>query len=202
MRTCEEWKSVFCLEGLWENDLRQKSSVEPVLELLCKQYQKFDFIRKECATNGEFEFFLSKWQQKRYAKYSILYLAFHGNPGEIILADKKVSLEKIGEKLEGRCSNKFIIFSSCSTLNIDDSRLLNFLNRTGALAVCGYQSDVDWVRSVALDLLMIEMLQYYEFSGRGMRGISSQIKIFSEQFSDLKLTLLYKRSDDRIMRIP
>jgi hypothetical protein len=163
--------------------------VEPALEILNKQYRDFDFIRKDCATITEFEFFVSKWPQSRYSRYPILYLAFHGEPGQIVLSDGKRSIEDIASKLSGVCSNKIIIFSSCSTLDIDDTRLSEFLNTTGAIAVLGYKSDIDWIRSVALDLLLIETLQEYEFSGRGLRGIIPQVEKLSEQFSDLELSL-------------
>ena len=200
MRKNTDWKCVFCLEGLWESDLRCKSSVEPALDILNRQYGDFDFIRKDCATIAEFEFFMSKWPQSRYSRYPILYLAFHGEPGQIVLSDGKRSIEQIASKLSGACSNKIIIFSSCSTLNTDDARLSGFLDTTGAIAVLGYKSDVDWIRSVALDLLLIEILQEYEFSGRGIRGIIPQVERLSEQFSDLELSMITKAPNNLLHR--
>ena len=198
MKKNTDWKCVFCLEGLWDNDLRCKSSVEPALDVLNKQYKNFDFIRKDCATIAEFEFYLSKWPQSRYSRYPILYLAFHGEPGKIVLSHEKRSMDDISSILKGLCANKVIIFSSCSTLNTDDKKMYDFIEKTEALAVLGYKSDVDWVRSVALDLLLIETLQDYEFSGRGIKGITTKVQQLSEQFSDLQLSMATKAPNEKI----
>ena len=126
-----------------------------------------------------------------YSNYPILYLAFHGEPGKIHLSKrKKRSLEDIASIISGSCANRVIIFSSCSVLRANQKFISEFLKKTGALAVIGYKSNVDWIRSVALDLLLIETLQNYEFSGRGLKGIGPCVKNLAKQFSDLDLHML------------
>jgi len=48
-------KGIFCLEGLWENNLTKKSTVQPILSLL-ELNKKIKFIYKDCGTVPEFEF--------------------------------------------------------------------------------------------------------------------------------------------------
>ena len=53
-------KKIFCLEGLWEEDLTKKSTILPILELLYLN-NKIEYIYRDCATKEEFEFYLQKW---------------------------------------------------------------------------------------------------------------------------------------------
>ncbi len=168
-----------------------------------RQYAKLKFIRKECATVEEFDFLLAKWPQKKYSSYPILYLAFHGEPGNIILSnERKRSLEDISSIISDSCANRVIIFSSCKTLKINEELISKFIEETGALAVIGYKSDVDWIKSVALDLLLIDTLQNYEFSGRGLKGIETCVRNLAKQFSDLGLHMLTKAPNKATQRIP
>ena len=58
---------VFCLEGEWDRDLRQRMSVEPVLELL-ERIRLARYIHRDVATITEFEYYLKKWGQKGYQR--------------------------------------------------------------------------------------------------------------------------------------
>ena len=55
--------------------------------------------------------------------------------------------------LEGACKKRIIHFGSCGTLDIHGNRVRSFLQRTGALAVCGYKSEVDWMLSAAFEII-------------------------------------------------
>jgi len=48
-------KGVFCLEGLWQTDLRKASTVQPILGFL-KQNAGIPYIYRDCATQEEFKF--------------------------------------------------------------------------------------------------------------------------------------------------
>lgn len=191
MRKASEFKKVFCLEGLWESNLKDNSSVKPVLSLLNKQYSRLNYIYKDCATKTELCFYLNKWIQKGYDDFPILYLAFHGEKELIHLADGKMALSEISELLKGSCKNRIIVFSSCSTLNIDKGVIQSFIRDTKCLAVCGYRSDVDWVRATAFELLLLEGMQDNEFSGRGIGTIKNYLtELGNSSFSDLKFSMV------------
>lgn len=175
-------KGIYCLEGIWDDDLREKSSVKPILELLhCNR--GIEYIYHACATIEETEFFVNKWTLRKYSRYPILYLAFHGEKNRMMLGDKKnYSLDDLAEIVSGKCSNSIVIFGSCSTLAIRKNYLKKFLDKTGALAICGYQADVDWLPSTAFEMLMLSEMQENEFSKRGISAIENKINSIARKF--------------------
>jgi len=193
MRKAEEWKNVFCLEGLWEANLKINYSVEPVLSLLNKQYPRMKYIYGSCATVAEFKFYLNKWTQASYDKYPILYLASHGNKGSIEFSHReKIEITEIAQLLEGKCNNKIIIFASCGILDLDKSDIDKFIKITNCLAVCGYRNDVDWIKATAFELLLLEGMQDNEFSGRGVGAIQRNLDKIGKSFHGLDFNMVIK----------
>ena len=193
MRRAEDWKNVFCLEGLWDTNLKLNSSVEPVLSLLNKQYPRMKYIHGDCATFTELKFYLNKWVQKRYNDYPILYLAFHGKENHILLSDGKMELSEIAEILSGKCKNRIVVFASCSTLNIDQRIINTFIKESGCLSVCGYRNDVNWTQSTAFELLLLEAMQDNEFSGRGIGSIHKSLTNLGKSFPGLEFRMVVKK---------
>ncbi len=189
MRKKDQSKGIFCIEGLWSQDLRISSSVVPFLNLL-NLNAPLEYIHMDCATAQEFEFYLRKWMQKRYERYPILYLASHGYASGVELGKDRYSIDALGELLEGKCVNRLIMFSACSTLGIDKRVLKSFLRKTDALAVCGYRTDVDWMRSTAFELLLLSHIQNNEFSGRGIEAIAAEANAIAKSFRDLEFVMV------------
>ena len=189
MRKRGQTKGIFCIEGIWDPDLRTPSSVQPLLDLL-NQNALIDYIHVDCATIEEFELYVGKWMQKRYDRYPILYLATHGSASEVQIGGNPYSLDDLGKLMEGKCANRFIMFSSCSTLRIDRRVLRRFLNRTEALAVCGYRVDVNWLWSTAFELLLLSEIQKNEFSGRGAEAIDRAATKVARSFKDLDFSIV------------
>lgn len=154
---------IFCLEGDWSNDLTERSTVRPILDLL-DNYEKTKIIHRNVGTKEEFYYYCNKWILKRYDELRIGYFAFHGEAGAIKLGNKKISLEEIGELLKGQCRGKVIYFGSCSVLSIDVTKISDFKKITKAKCVCGYNKDVDWMMSCAFDLLLFDSFSYYDYS--------------------------------------
>ena len=194
MRSAEEWKNVFCLEGLWDNNLKLNSSVEPVLSLLNKQYPKMKYIHCDCATVTEFKFYLNKWTQKSYDDYPILYLAFHGEKRNLLLSDGKIDIDEVSAILSEKCKNRIIVFASCSTLRVDKRIIDSFIEKTNCLAVCGYRNDVDWIKSTAFELLLIEGMQDNEFSGRGIGAIYNYLENLGKSFQELEFRMVKRNA--------
>ena len=117
-------KGVFCLEGEWDSDMRKRSSVEPLLQLI-RSEQGHPYIFRDVGTLEELHFYLKRWLQ--YRSYRILYLAFHGKPEKICLGDKEVDLDSLEPELSGCCRDRVIVFASCSTLDLHGNRLNGFL---------------------------------------------------------------------------
>ncbi len=189
MRKRGQTKGIFCIEGLWDPDLRTPSSVEPLLDLL-NLNALINYIHVDCATKVEFELYITKWMQKRYDGYPILYVAGHGSASELHIGKSGYSIDALGELMEGKCANRFIMFSSCSTLRIAKKELRKFLERTEALAVCGYRVDVNWLWSTAFELLLLSEIQKNEFSGRGAEAIDNAATRIARSFKDLDFSIV------------
>lgn len=189
MRKRGQTKGIFCMEGLWDQDLRAGSTVRPLLEML-RLNEEIEYIHREYATREELEFYLQKWIQKKYDAYPILYLASHGKEGGIQLGGELYSVEALADLMAAKCANRLIMFSSCSTLNISKQQLELILEKTGALAVCGYRVDVDWLRSTAFELLLLSKMQDNEFSGRGIESILHQAEETAKSFKDLEFRMV------------
>lgn len=172
-------KGIFCLEGDWEIDLRYRTSVDPVLQLLERSNDpKIPYIRRDVGTVPEFEYYLNKWTLRRYQAYPILYLGFHGNPGQLHIGDQRtppLDLDWLEERLEGRCNKRIIHFGSCGTLATHGVRLNRFLRKTKALAVCGYKDPVDWMLTAAFEIILLSQFQYNALTKSGMQATKKRV---------------------------
>jgi hypothetical protein len=176
-------RGIFCLEDDWWNSLRESASLEPVLNLLNKWDPYYvPYIHRNAATPEALQYYLRKWCQRGYSAYPILYLAFHGSPGEFQLGfgrggPKPVSLDWLEDELAGRCKGRIIFISSCSTLEVNGNRLNSFLKRTKALAVCGYRGVVDWLQSAVFDALVLGALQQNAMTVPGAKAMLRRINV-------------------------
>ena len=191
-KTKSDRKGVFCLEGDWWG-VKDRTSVEPTLRLLetMRDY-KVPYFHHDVGTHEEFHFYLQKWIGRQFDDYPILYLAFHGEPGGIAVGEgrnKTLTLDHMGERLEGACKGRVIHFGSCSTLDVNGHDLNSFLRRTGACAVFGFRTDVDWLLSAAFDLLVLGCLQDVSFTKRGMGQFQRRLK---DEAPGLRKTLEFR----------
>jgi hypothetical protein len=181
-KKASEAKGIFCLEGDWWNDLKHPTSTESALRLLKEFPPRYTpYIHRDVATRAEFDYYVQKWLQVGHASYPILYLAFHGTPGTIQFGDLRkqeniISLDELEQSLLGSCKGRIVYFSSCDTMGENGNRLRRFLRRTQVLAVCGYRSYVDWLTSVAFDLLFLGQAQFNAFTTAGMQAIERHIR--------------------------
>lgn len=162
MKLAQSYKKyVFCLEGDWQKDMRDNSSVRAALTFL-QQNNNIKFIYKQCGTRENLEYYLDIWGQKKYSPYSIGYFAFHGEKGSIQVGKEFVTLEELADMLADSCQDKIIHFGSCRTLNTDIKNIRRFIVHTGALCVCGFETQINFVESSAFDMILIEMFQQYK----------------------------------------
>ena len=127
------------------------------MRLLETTKHRVSYLHFDVGTREEFDFYLKKWGQAKVGDtYPILYLGFHGAPGEVTVGEGRhgsITLDDLAERLEGRCRGRVIHFGSCGTAAVHGRELTKFRARTEALAVCGYKEGVDcWspLRSNAL----------------------------------------------------
>ena len=179
-KTKAQRKGIFCLEGHWE-DVKDKTTVEPVLQLLASMSgYSASYRHYDVGTREEFAFYLKKWCGASFNNFPILYLGFHGAKGEIFVGEgraKALSLEELAERLTGQCKGRVVHLGSCGTVGVHGRRLNKFLDLTGAIAVCGYTKEVDWLESAAFDVLVLGGLQNASFRQAGsMRKFDEELK--------------------------
>lgn len=148
---------IFCLEGEWSSDLRDRASVRPILTLL-EHLGVAESIHRDVATLEELTYLVGKWQQKRYDSFKVLYLAMHGEEGRVLLGRDTVSLDELEDIMRGACTGKIVYFGSCLTMKSSPDRLQAFAKSTGARAVVGYRREVDWLESAAFEVLLLDRL--------------------------------------------
>ncbi|RLS65800.1 MAG: hypothetical protein DWH97_05725 [Planctomycetota bacterium] len=172
-------RGIFCLETDW-SEVRTSPSVEPMLELLKRSPLTIPFVHRNVVTTDTLAYYIGKWAQKRHDDYPILYLAFHGIQGEVQFGDlrrrtARVTLDQLEESLRGKCAGRVIHFGSCGTLGVSLRRMRRFVEETGALAVSGYEKDIDWVRSAALDFSYFASIQQNTMTVPGLRAVRRRV---------------------------
>ncbi len=153
--------SIFCLEGDWDDSVRNRESVLPVLELL-ERLNEAQFYHRDVTTPHELEHHLTKLRRFSRARFPVVYLASHGSEqdGElkIDLGGSTLSLNEVGRLLAGKLSGRILYFGSSLIGTARDHALMQLADATGARAVVGYEAEVSWLESAAFDLLLLPRL--------------------------------------------
>lgn len=150
-------KQIACIESL--TDREERLSVRPLMEFVAS-VQSVRLSYQPCDTEGELADALRAFGRLR--SDGILYVALHGDPGAIYLADgTELSLEQFAEHLGERFAGWVLHFGSCSTLDVRPARLEAFCAATGVPLLLGYRKAVDWIESSAMDMLVFQALQQY-----------------------------------------
>jgi hypothetical protein len=156
-RAASYTKQIACIESL--SDREERLSVRPMLEFVAS-VQGVRLSYQPCDTEAELTEGLRAFGRLR--SDGILYIALHGGPGAIYLADgTELALEDFAAYLGERFKGWVLHFGSCSTLDADPERLAAFCEATGVPLVLGYQQTVDWIESSAMDMLIFQALQQY-----------------------------------------
>lgn len=161
-------KHIFCIEGDWSHDMRDESSIKTALDFLKhnpgKRTGKINHIHRKCINKEGFKDLLQESCYKKYDRYSILYLASHGKSRKLLIGKKNIVLwEEMMEFLEGKAKNKIIHFGSCETLSgLRKKELVQFLEKTGALAISGYDREIPFIDSTFLDMFYFNICQQYQ----------------------------------------
>ncbi len=112
-----------------------------------------------------------------------------GQPESIQVGREFVTLDELGDMLHDSCQNKIIHFGSCKTLSTDTKRIEKFLDDTGALCVCGFETEINFVESSAFDMVLIEMFQQYKDIAMLDKNIRKNYRSFVKR---LQFKLIYR----------
>lgn len=152
---------IFCIEGGWSNRLTSKQSVRPLLEYL-DAVGEIRFLHERARTPEMTLHLLRTWTQRQYDPFPLGYLGFHGGPGCLLFGRQRLTIDELGDVLQGGCAGRTLYFGSCAFLNLDRRRIQAFRRRTRARCVAGYRKDIDWFESAAFDVLLFEALTRYQ----------------------------------------
>lgn len=162
--------NIACLESTWYAGPGEAVSVAPLLEIVARLHGT-RFFHATCNTAEELRFHLKALPRRR--RFRMLYLAAHGSPGHIKLADEtRLTLDELAGIMGRRFSGWIIHFGSCGTLDLPAKELARFRERTGALLLVGYGKSIDWTESAALDLIIFDWLQHIDDKGDLWRVLS------------------------------
>lgn len=162
-RRAKHPKHIASLESIWYLDLEDTLNVKPILEIISARY-KTRYVHLPSNTKSEFEHNLNCLKNlAKKPEYKILYLAFHGKPNSLILADHSlIDLKALSHLMRKKFADWIIHFGTCGTIDTDEQHLSDFIEETGVQMVSGYaHRSVDWVESAALDLIYFQYLQHH-----------------------------------------
>lgn len=144
-------RGIFCIEGQWNTNPRSKQSIRPILDILHHSCG-VKYIYRKIHTKADFLETLRQYTFLRYKNYSILYIAFHGQPNGICIGDEFVTLAEISAVLEGCLTDCIVHFGSCSALRTKRLVIEDFLTKTRVSVISGYRKQVDFIESTAEEL--------------------------------------------------
>jgi hypothetical protein len=158
-------KNVACVEGFWDDTLEERITATALLDLASKLSDvRFAFTVLSCNTKEEFEFNIFKLCASPIKKhYRVLYLVLHGEPGMVFFSNEvALSLEDLAAIMKENFRDWVVHFSSCSTLDVPDSRLRDFICNTKVALITGYTKNMYWSECLAMDLLLLENIADYK----------------------------------------
>lgn len=170
---------VFCLEeSVWSDakGLSDQTSVLPTLELLERMSVVSEFVHRHALGATEFDNYL-EWRRsdRRVRTYGTVYFAFHGTPRGLSIGGSAVSLDLLAERL-GSLAGGVVHLGSCSVLRQNEEAAARFLRLTGARMVTGYEREIDWLDSAALDTAWLGYVASHKRLGDALRYFKSRYR--------------------------
>lgn len=161
-------KLIFSIESDWENSAKKQSSILPMLQCINGIYPNVKYIFRTANTKEELLYCLKKFKQisKTNGDFCSLFLSGHGEPGQmhfgkdvLTLSDLADLSAEVGPRL---FDGHLVHFDACSVLKDSEKDAERFINSTGAALATGFTTDVDFIESLALEMLYIYYLKEYK----------------------------------------
>jgi hypothetical protein len=150
---------VYCLEGRWVEPLhRDRTSIRGLLDYL-KSAGLIEFDHHRTRSPRTLKARMIEWNEA-HPSYELGYFAGHGSSyGRLDPRTRfrMLSLDQLAAPLAGQCAGRVVFLATCVTAR-NASQMTNFLETTGAIAVCGYRKSIEWTEAFAADTLIIDAL--------------------------------------------
>lgn len=184
--------NIICFDTEWRyNHHRKKEQFnlkcEHGLEVIKAYHDDFDFIYEKFLTRADLLHYMEQFNGNRMkSRYQVIYISCHGEESSICFEgerkkeQKSISLDELVYLYKGFFEDRFVHFSSCSTMkDIDAAK--RFKRKAHAKCVSGYQTDVDAMDSLILDMAYFNALQEYKSIGTLKRSNS----LFQQHYASL-----------------
>ena len=184
---------IFCLETEWTqsvHDMKYESQAKPLLEFL-NNSSGIGYTFRQIATKADFDYYINHLTRNSYKDYTIVYLCFHGNPGEIDFADQghyggeaSIELQDFAQENRGIFEGKVVHLGSCSTFKTDEEQILKFKSLSKALMVTGYQKDVEMTESFIFEAWLLNSLyKHPDYRAKRLMDLANkEMKFFVDRY--------------------
>ena len=188
-----------CLESSWDDRVFQAMSVKGFFESLCPMTRPpLRVAHRFIESSQHLARYTRKpdgllWMDPNAWDAPIYYLAFHGAPGSV-----RTALERIGPDVlcdafrdYGNYPN-LIYLGACSVLAGPTGQQFghDLLRVSGTKAVIGYKTDVDWMNSLAIDLLFLYRFYTHKDPWNSLADIFGSVEKDFEPAREMGYTLL------------
>jgi hypothetical protein len=161
-------RKIVCLETYWaDHDVRlfRDRSVLPFLNALAGQFDPpLRIAHRFVDSLADLSYYASRpdgllWRDSETFDAPVFYLSFHGAPGTLLTARERIGPKALLEIFAGWGEHypNLVHFGACRMLADAEGQQFaqDFLAATRCRGITGYTSDVDWMESMAADLLFL-----------------------------------------------
>ena len=189
-----------CLESYWNERMFETFSVKGFFEAMAPLVRPPLAVAHRFVDSGAgLEHYAKRggvlWRQKELFDAPVFYLAFHGVPGGVKSMLERVGAERLCETFAGYGSGGYrnlVYFAACNVLRGERGKRFakQFLKASGARAVVGYTTPVNWMASLVADLLFLHRFYSDPAPWRNLRRIYSSVLRDYPRARKLGLTLV------------
>ena len=138
------------------------------------------------------------WRSKELFDTPIYYLAFHGRPGGVRSLLERIEADKLCEAFAGYGKGGYrnlVYFACCNVLRGKKGQAFAhaFLKASGAKALIGYTTTVDWMASLVCDMLFLHRFYSDPAPWRNLRRIFRSVLRDYPRARSLGYTLVTRR---------
>jgi hypothetical protein len=200
----------YILEGTWWSN-RETPQVLPYFQALEASEGRISLSHRTIRSGEDIAYWVGRIPRHAGA---LVYIACHGSDQQLLPAGarypvaREALLEALGQAKQGAIG--FLHFSCCEMVDRAHRRasLEDLAHWSGARWVSGYDSDVDWLRSVLFDLaLVVELyVPYFLDSRNGSPKLTWRARRFLRDYEQLARYLrfsgIYRNRSSRITLFP
>jgi len=169
------------MEGDWSASVRDVRSVDPVLAAL-QASRRAHHAKRHINDADDLIQGFKRWGQRQHNGFNIGYIALHGSPSTVHVGRKAVDLYELGEKLpRATLAKKALHFGSCSVLDLNRREQQALRKALGVKVVTGFTNDVEWIESLAFELLLFDALTWYAYPSAAENYIKKTHSAFAKR---------------------